>query len=266
MNLDMFNFYINKNNHLLSMEMYKIYEDTRHNHGGRKGHLYEVSNYGNVKVDGVLTEPTIGTGGYLSVYSHHVHRMVAELFVPNPENKPCVDHIDTDRNNNKADNLRWVTQKENCNNVLTKQHISESHKGKEPWIKGQHQSEETKQKISQSNLGKQHNMSNENKTKLVERMTGNKLAEGCKRSEESKEKNRLAHLGKHHSEETKQKMSNSHKNPSAEIRQKIRKGLTGRKVSEETKQKIREKAVGRLKGKSWIIDKTTNKRIWIEKS
>ena len=57
-----------------------------------------------------------------------VHRIVASVFIPNLDNKPCVDHIDTDRTNNRVvfnddgtidyenTNLRWVTHKENANN------------------------------------------------------------------------------------------------------------------------------------------------------
>lgn len=42
-----------------------------------------------------------------------VHRLVAEAFLPNPDNLPCVHHIDGDRLNNKLDNLKWVSEQEN---------------------------------------------------------------------------------------------------------------------------------------------------------
>lgn len=53
-----------------------------------------------------------------------LHRLIAEHFIPNPENKPCIDHINTDPTDNRIENLRWCTHKENNNNPLTIKHRS----------------------------------------------------------------------------------------------------------------------------------------------
>ena len=47
-----------------------------------------------------------------------VHRLVALTYIPNPENKPCVDHINRKRFDNRVENLRWVSVQENCNNMV----------------------------------------------------------------------------------------------------------------------------------------------------
>ena len=47
------------------------------------------------------------------------HRAVAECFIPNPHNKPTIDHIDGDRQNNRVSNLRWATWKEQQANEAT---------------------------------------------------------------------------------------------------------------------------------------------------
>ena len=126
--------------------------------------LYEVSNLGRVKSlnynrtgEERILKPYKNKRNYLKVNLSKngkckqflVHRLVAETFIPNPDNKPEVDHIipvsmgGTD----EASNLRWVSSKENSNNELTKEHYSEAKKGKIL-------SEETKKKMSEAHKGK----------------------------------------------------------------------------------------------------------------
>lgn len=84
--------------------------------------LYEVSNKGNVKSlrRGIILKPSI-LHGYLRVGLHKdnktqyyvVHRLVALVFIPNPENLPFVNHKDESRNNNCVENLEWCTAQYN---------------------------------------------------------------------------------------------------------------------------------------------------------
>lgn len=51
-------------------------------------------------------------------YSRSVHRLVAEAFIPNPESKPEVNHMDGNRLNNELSNLDWVTKQENMDHAV----------------------------------------------------------------------------------------------------------------------------------------------------
>lgn len=57
---------------------------------------------------------------------YKVHVLVAQAFIPNKENKPYIDHINTIRDDNRVENLNWVTHKENMNNPISRKKTRES--------------------------------------------------------------------------------------------------------------------------------------------
>lgn len=105
--------------------------------------LYQVSNEGRIKSLGGdrykairILNGNISEQGYNRVNlfkdgkpkTFNIHRLVAEAFIPNPENKPCIDHCNTIRNDNRVENLKWCTYSENIQNPITIKRMSDTGK------------------------------------------------------------------------------------------------------------------------------------------
>lgn len=122
-NIEGFNYQISNEGRVKSL-------DVEFKNSNQHGAIFNVIKKGKIK------KLFYGTNGYLITtlsknhkkHSKSVHRLVAEAFIPNPNNKPCVGHKDCNRSNNKVENLYWCTYEENNNHPITKERMSEAQK------------------------------------------------------------------------------------------------------------------------------------------
>jgi len=106
--------------------------------------LYQASNLGRVRSHKHILKQNINQHGYLklALYKEHipktieVHRLIAKAFAPNPQNKPCVNHLDENKLNNTATNLEWCTVAENNTYGTRLQRIAKKHNKRTAVFKG----------------------------------------------------------------------------------------------------------------------------------
>lgn len=146
---------------------------------------YSIDKNGTIfsHTSGKILKPYPNHKGYLMVQLYKreqskrisVHRLVALTFIPNQDNLPEIDHIDTNRQNNNVENLRWCTRKENCNNPLSLKHAGDSRRGEKHHLFGKSLSEETKFKMSNAHKG--HPVNEETRQKIGNANRGRIMSE-----------------------------------------------------------------------------------------
>lgn len=135
---------------------------------------YQISNFGRVKSFKRYKEGKIlrakNNKEYLSIGLSNgkdgkqkyylIHRLVAEAFIPNPNNYPIINHIDENKKNNKATNLEWCTHKYNINYGTcierAKIKMKENHadfSGEKHPMYGKHHTKEAREKMSKARMG-----------------------------------------------------------------------------------------------------------------
>lgn len=130
-------------------------------------HRYQISNLGNIRRtqkngEWCYSQPFKDEKGYMNIYltyqpykthKYKIHRLIAQAFIPNPDNKPEIDHINTIKDDNRIENLRWVTSKENSNNPISRAKHSKAMREHNPF-KGRHHTDSCK-KINSDKHSKQ---------------------------------------------------------------------------------------------------------------
>ena len=96
----------------------------------KESDLYEISSTGQLRIKktGVIKNLSYDNDGYVRYpltidgkrKNRFAHRLVAEVFIPNPDNLPLVHHKDNVRDNNNVENLMWSTHKFNRQNAFVK--------------------------------------------------------------------------------------------------------------------------------------------------
>lgn len=158
--------------------------------------FYQISNFGNVKslarscgtklkkytckerilkkrkIDGYYTVALYKNG---KMKSFKCSRLVAQAFIPNPTNLPCVNHIDEDKYNDCVSNLEWCSIKYNSNYGSVKEKLRQ-------YRLGTHHSEETKHKMSIAHIGKLNPMFGKRHSAVTRKLISDKVKEAQKKN------------------------------------------------------------------------------------